>query len=72
MAQLNWYTSSYSNQTECVEVAIAGEVVAVRDSKDRAAGYFKVCFKFIVPVLLAFILFCQLIDFFGLKIPGLS
>ena len=26
----------------------------------------------IVPVLLAFILFCQLIDFFGLKIPGLS
>ena len=25
-----------------------------------------------VPVLLAFILFCQLIDFFGLKIPGLS
>ena len=40
--------------------------------KYRAAGYFKVCFKFIVPVLLAFILFCQLIDFFGLKIPGLS
>ena len=28
--------------------------------------------SFIVPVLLAFILFCQLIDFFGLKIPGLS
>ncbi len=28
--------------------------------------------QFIVPVLLAFILFCQLIDFFGLKIPGLS
>ena len=40
--------------------------------KYRAAGYFKLCFKFIVPVLLAFILFCQLIDFFGLKIPGLS
>ena len=37
-----------------------------------AAGYFKVCFKFIVPVLLAFILFCQLTDFFGLNIPGLS
>ena len=32
----------------------------------------QVCFKFIVPVLLAFILFCQLIDFFGLKIPGLG
>ena len=30
------------------------------------------CFKFIVPVLLAFILFCQLTDFFGLNIPGLS
>lgn len=42
MAQLNWYTSSYSNQTECVEVAIAGEVVAVRDSKDREAGHFAV------------------------------
>ena len=40
--------------------------------KYRAAGYFKLCFKFIVHVLLAFILFCQLTDFFGLNIPGLS
>lgn len=32
-----WFKSSYSNgQGECVEVAISGERVAARDSKDPA------------------------------------
>lgn len=32
-----WFKSSYSNgQGECVEVAISGERVATRDSKDPA------------------------------------
>jgi hypothetical protein len=34
-----WRTSSYSNiGGECVEVATAGDVVAVRDTKDRAGA----------------------------------
>lgn len=37
----NWRKSSYSgNQTNCVEVGALAEGAAVRDSKDRAAGYF--------------------------------
>ncbi|MFR9727956.1 DUF397 domain-containing protein [Saccharopolyspora sp. MS10] len=36
-----WRTSSYSSaQTNCVEVGRAAGRAAVRDSKDRAAGYF--------------------------------
>ncbi|WP_433871817.1 DUF397 domain-containing protein [Saccharopolyspora sp. CA-218241] len=36
-----WHTSSYSNQeTNCVEVGRIGGGAAVRDSKDRAAGFF--------------------------------
>ena len=31
MKRFIWRTSSHSSQTACVEVAIAGEVVAVRD-----------------------------------------
>ena len=59
---IGWVLKPEVVQLECEQSGV----------KYRAAGYFKVCFKFIVPVLLAFILFCQLIDFFGLKIPGLS
>ncbi|MCI2418760.1 DUF397 domain-containing protein [Saccharopolyspora sp. K220] len=36
-----WRKSSYSQQeTACIEVAPASYGAAVRDSKDRAAGYF--------------------------------
>ncbi|PKW13559.1 DUF397 domain-containing protein [Saccharopolyspora spinosa] len=36
-----WRKSSYSgNQTNCVEVGRAGDGTAVRDTKNRAAGYF--------------------------------
>jgi len=42
MSELNWRKSSRSNQYNCVEVAVSAEVVAVRDSKDRAAGHFVV------------------------------
>ncbi|WP_295141476.1 DUF397 domain-containing protein [Saccharopolyspora sp.] len=42
MSQLIWRTSSRSSQTECVEVALTDEVVAVRDSKDRGGGHFSV------------------------------
>ncbi|WP_433871008.1 DUF397 domain-containing protein [Saccharopolyspora sp. CA-218241] len=36
-----WRTSSYSgNQTNCVEVGRVGDGAAVRDTKDRGAGYF--------------------------------
>lgn len=30
-----WRTSSYTTNTNCVEVAVRADVVAVRDSKDR-------------------------------------
>ncbi|MBA0125676.1 DUF397 domain-containing protein [Haloechinothrix sp. YIM 98757] len=37
-----WRTSSYSggdgNNGDCVEVALAGSAVAIRDSKDRDSG----------------------------------
>ena len=59
---IGWVLKPEVVQIECEQSGV----------KYRAAGYFKVCFKFIVPVLLAFILFCQLTDFFGLNIPGLS
>lgn len=37
----DWRKSSYSStETNCVEVGRAGDGAAVRDSKDRAAGYF--------------------------------
>ncbi|RKT83769.1 protein of unknown function [Saccharopolyspora antimicrobica] len=37
----NWRKSSYSgNQTNCVEVGALADGAAVRDTKDRAAGYF--------------------------------
>ena len=42
LSQLIWRTSSRSSQTECVEVALSDEVVAVRDSKDRGGGHFAV------------------------------
>ncbi|GAA4876599.1 DUF397 domain-containing protein [Saccharopolyspora cebuensis] len=35
-----WRTSSYSGGDNCVEVGRIGGGAAVRDSKDRAAGYF--------------------------------
>lgn len=36
-----WRKSSRSTQTEnCVEVGRVGDGAAVRDTKDRAAGYF--------------------------------
>ena len=38
MHDIPWLKSSYSGNTgNCVEVAFAGRVVAVRDSKDPAA-----------------------------------
>ncbi|MGW1679830.1 DUF397 domain-containing protein [Saccharopolyspora sp. NPDC002376] len=37
----NWRKSSYSgNQTNCVEVGALADGAAVRDTKNRAAGYF--------------------------------
>ncbi|WP_184729264.1 DUF397 domain-containing protein [Saccharopolyspora phatthalungensis] len=37
----NWRKSSRSTQTDnCVEVGRIGDGAAVRDTKDRAAGYF--------------------------------
>lgn len=37
----NWRKSSYSGgQTNCVEVGRVSDGAAVRDTKDRAAGYF--------------------------------
>ncbi|GAA4612052.1 DUF397 domain-containing protein [Saccharopolyspora hordei] len=36
-----WRTSSYTTATQtCVEVGALADGAAVRDSKDRAAGYF--------------------------------
>jgi hypothetical protein len=31
----NWRTSSFSDQTECVEVSVSRDVVRVRNSRDR-------------------------------------
>jgi len=42
MNELKWCKSTYSADYNCVEVAVSAEVVAVRDSKDRAAGHFVV------------------------------
>lgn len=40
--QAEWRKSTYSNQeSACVEV-VMGEVVGVRDTKDRAAGHITV------------------------------
>lgn len=37
----NWRKSGWSaQQTDCVEVGRVGDDAAVRDTKDRAAGYF--------------------------------
>ncbi|MEU6340486.1 DUF397 domain-containing protein [Streptomyces sp. NPDC046977] len=38
--ELNWFTSSYSNDDggDCVEVAFGPGAVLVRDSKDRAGA----------------------------------
>ncbi len=37
----NWRKSSRSaQQTDCVEVGRVGDGAAVRDTKDRSAGYF--------------------------------
>ncbi|GAA4876593.1 DUF397 domain-containing protein [Saccharopolyspora cebuensis] len=35
-----WRTSSYSGGTNCVEVGRIGGRAAVRDTKDRVAGFF--------------------------------
>lgn len=41
MQTSRWRKSSYSgNQTNCVEVGRVADGAAVRDTKDRAAGYF--------------------------------
>lgn len=39
-----WFTSTYSggNGGNCVEVALTGPAVGIRDSKDRAAGHLAV------------------------------
>ncbi|MER6991889.1 DUF397 domain-containing protein [Saccharopolyspora hirsuta] len=40
-APLTWHKSSYSTATQtCVEVGALADGAAVRDTKDRAAGYF--------------------------------
>ncbi|WP_258345635.1 DUF397 domain-containing protein [Saccharopolyspora gregorii] len=39
MAEPNWRTSTYSGDYNCVEVALLPESAAIRDSKDRAAGF---------------------------------
>ncbi|MGW3471369.1 DUF397 domain-containing protein [Saccharopolyspora sp. NPDC000995] len=37
----NWRKASYSGQqSACVEIGSFGDGAAVRDTKDRAAGYF--------------------------------
>lgn len=43
MTELRWRKSTRSNSFDnCVEVAVSADAVAVRDSKDRAAGHFVV------------------------------
>jgi hypothetical protein len=37
-AGLTWHKSTFSSDTNCVEVAIGDDAVHVRDTKDRAAG----------------------------------
>ena len=39
MGELNWRKSTRTGDYNCVEVALSAEAAAVRDSKDRAAGY---------------------------------
>ncbi len=36
MSELRWRTSSRSTSGACVEVAVAGDLVHIRDSKDRS------------------------------------
>lgn len=39
----NWHVSSFSGgNNNCVEVAVATEVVGIRDTKDRLAGHITV------------------------------
>ncbi|PKW19844.1 DUF397 domain-containing protein [Saccharopolyspora spinosa] len=40
MAASTWRKSSHSGTHNCVEVGRVGDRAAVRDTKDRAAGYF--------------------------------
>ena len=43
LSRAAWRTSSYSNNGgECVEVASAGRVIGVRDTKDRAGVVLRV------------------------------
>jgi hypothetical protein len=37
-AGLTWRKSTFSQVSECVEVAIGNDAVRVRDTKDRAGG----------------------------------
>jgi hypothetical protein len=37
--ELNWRTSSFSQNVECVEVAYTGQVVLVRDTKHRELSH---------------------------------
>jgi hypothetical protein len=37
-AQVEWRKSSLSTTNGCVEVAVVGDRIAVRDSKDRGRG----------------------------------
>lgn len=43
MTHYTWRKSSFSHEaSDCVEVALATEVVGVRDTKDRVAGHITV------------------------------
>jgi hypothetical protein len=39
LSVLCWHTSSHSDETECVEIAVAGNEVLVRDSWNRSGGH---------------------------------